>query len=153
MPRFFQGPRCKNKVRLDGKIVVITGANTGIGRETARELSRRGTTICDMWFLFLQLKKMCYFNNLKNTFAGAEIVIACRDLSKAKEAAEEIIKETGKKVTTIKLDLASLSSIREAAEELKALHPNIHILINNAGQFSLKLFLLCFWIFYASFNV
>ena len=87
---------------------------------------------------------MCYFNNLKNTFAGAEIVIACRDLSKAKEAAEEIIKETGNKVSTIKLDLASLNSIREAAEELKALHPNIHILINNAGQFSLKLFLLCF---------
>ncbi|XP_046443813.1 retinol dehydrogenase 12-like [Daphnia pulex] len=105
MPRFFQGPRCKNAIGLDGKIAVITGANTGIGKETARELSKR----------------------------GAEVVLACRDLNKAEEAADEIAKETGNKVTTLKLNLASLKSIRAAAEELRARHPQIHILINNAG--------------------
>ncbi len=66
---------------------------------------------------------------------GAEIVLACRDLCKANEAATEISKETGNKVTTVKLDLASLSSIREAVKELNARLPHIHILINNAGQF------------------
>ncbi|KAI9565810.1 hypothetical protein GHT06_009605 [Daphnia sinensis] len=105
MPRFFQGPRCKNTFRLDGKVVVITGANTGIGKETARELSKR----------------------------GAKVVLACRDLNKAAEAAEEISKETGNVVTTLKLDLASMQSIRSAAEELTARHSEIHILINNAG--------------------
>ncbi len=49
------------------------------------------------------------------------MVLACRDLCKAKEAAEEISKETGNKVATLQLDLASLSSVRAAAEELKTL--------------------------------
>jgi len=105
MPRWFQGPRCLNTLRLDSKVVVITGANTGIGKETARELSRR----------------------------GAEVVMACRDLQKAEEAAKEISAETKNKVTTLKLDLASLSSVRIAAKELIAQQPKIHILINNAG--------------------
>ena len=65
---------------------------------------------------------------------GAEVVLACRDLEKAEEAANEITKETRNKVTTLKLDLASLSSIRAAAQELKTRHPFIHILINNAGK-------------------
>lgn len=61
------------------------------------------------------------------------MVLACRDLNKAAEAAEEISKETGNVVTTLKLDLASMKSIRSAAEELIERHPEIHILINNAG--------------------
>jgi len=105
MPRWFQGPRCRNTVRLDGKVVVITGANTGIGKETARELSRRGT----------------------------EIVLACRDVQKAETAAQEITSETKNKVTTLKLDLASLTSVRNAANQLIVQQPKIHILINNAG--------------------
>ena len=60
-------------------------------------------------------------------------MIACRDVAKAEEAAKQIRNETGNKVTTLKLDLASLASVRAAAEELKARHSSIHLLINNAG--------------------
>lgn len=65
--------------------------------------------------------------------AGARVVMLCRDLQKAKAAAEEIHHETGNPVAVHHLDLASLQSIRNAAEILNDTEPNIHILINNAG--------------------
>lgn len=58
----------------------------------------------------------------------------CRDLQKAKLAAEEIHQETGNALVVYHLDLASLQSIRDTAATLKDVEPKIHILINNAGE-------------------
>eukprot|EP00092_Neocalanus_flemingeri_P008537 GFUD01009196.1.p1 GENE.GFUD01009196.1~~GFUD01009196.1.p1 ORF type:complete len:321 (+),score=108.94 GFUD01009196.1:106-1068(+) len=100
-----QGGRCISKARLDGKVAVITGANTGIGRETARDLVKR----------------------------GAEVHLLCRDLEKAEIVKGEIKTETGREVFVHKVDLASLESVKECAAVMKKELQKIDILINNAG--------------------
>ncbi|NXC03982.1 RDH12 dehydrogenase, partial [Orthonyx spaldingii] len=103
--RYVAGGRCKSTARLEGKVVIITGANTGIGKETARGLAQRG-----------------------------KVIIACRDIAKAEAAASEIRAETGnQQVIVKKLDLADTKSIREFAEKFLAEEKELHILINNAG--------------------
>jgi NAD(P)-dependent dehydrogenase (short-subunit alcohol dehydrogenase family) len=89
-----------------GRLAVVTGANTGLGFETARVLAAR----------------------------GASVVLAVRDTDKGKAAAARIAGTApGANVTVQPLDLASLDSIRAAAGELRARHPRIDLLINNAG--------------------
>src|SRR6266516_473922 len=89
-----------------GRLAVVTGADTGLGFETARVLAAR----------------------------GASVVLAVRDTEKGKRAAARIARTTpGADVMVSPLDLASLDSIRAAADELRAQHPRIGLLINNAG--------------------
>ena len=99
---FFRAPMkgSENKARLEGRTVVITGANTGIGKITALDMSRR----------------------------GARVIILCRNQDKAKGAAAEIAKETGGAVECEKLDLASLASVRECAQALVDREEKIDIL-------------------------
>ncbi|XP_037549857.1 retinol dehydrogenase 12 [Nematolebias whitei] len=92
--------------RLDGRTVIITGANTGIGKETARDLARR----------------------------GARIIMACRDLERAEEARDDILEDTGNENVVIrKLDLSDTKSIRAFADLINREEKQVNILINNAG--------------------
>jgi NAD(P)-dependent dehydrogenase (short-subunit alcohol dehydrogenase family) len=89
-----------------GRLAVVTGADTGLGFETVRVLAAR----------------------------GASVVLAVRDTDKGKQAAARIAGAApGADVTVQHLDLASLDSIRAAAGEMRARHPRIDLLINNAG--------------------
>ena len=101
---WMQGPKCLSKRRLDGKVVVITGANTGIGKECAKELSRR----------------------------GAKVIMLVRSLERGEVAAREIRGE-GREIIVEKMDLSSFNSIRECASKLNIILDKIDILLNNAG--------------------
>jgi retinol dehydrogenase-12 len=90
---------------LTGKVALVTGANTGIGLVTARELARR----------------------------GARVFIACRSAERAKPAAEQIRSATGKDVELLDLDLSDLESVRRCADGFLASGAPLHLLINNAG--------------------
>ncbi|XP_019719236.1 retinol dehydrogenase 13 [Hippocampus comes] len=104
--RWIGGGVCRSGERQDGKTVLVTGANTGIGKETCRELARR----------------------------GARVVMACRDLSRAEQAAEDIRKSTGNGNVVVRhLDLASLYSVRQFAKDFLDSEDRLDILINNAG--------------------
>ncbi|MDH6116203.1 NAD(P)-dependent dehydrogenase (short-subunit alcohol dehydrogenase family) [Kitasatospora sp. GAS204A] len=88
-----------------GRLAVVTGANSGIGFETARRLA----------------------------LAGAEVVLAVRDGAKGEAAAERIRAEGGKKVGTAVLDLASLDSVVSFSDVLHERGRPVDLLVNNAG--------------------
>jgi NAD(P)-dependent dehydrogenase (short-subunit alcohol dehydrogenase family) len=91
---------------LAGRTALITGANTGIGRATARELARR----------------------------GARVYIASRSKPKGEEAVADIKAATGNDaVGLLPLDLTDLASVRSCAATFLGLGQPLHILINNAG--------------------
>lgn len=89
-----------------GRVAVVTGANGGLGLETARELARR----------------------------GAHVLMAVRDQRKAQAALEDIHAELpDARLELIALDLASQQSVREAAQRILSAHDRIDLLVNNAG--------------------
>ena len=89
-----------------GRVAVVTGANSGIGLETAKALAAK----------------------------GAEVVMACRNLQKAEAAAAAIRREVpGAKLRVMQLDLADLESVQAFAEAFGADYDTLDLLINNAG--------------------
>ena len=103
---YFSGGVCKSNKRLNGKVAIITGANTGIGYETALDFAKR----------------------------GARVILACRDLTKALKAADCIIKLSNNAQIEVEyLDLADLTSVRNFAKSMNSKLEKIDLLVNNAG--------------------
>jgi NAD(P)-dependent dehydrogenase (short-subunit alcohol dehydrogenase family) len=91
---------------MQGKVVVITGANTGVGLQTAIGVAAQGATT----------------------------VLACRNQAKAEDAAHEVIRRTwNDDVHTVSLDLADLASVRKAADDILTRWDRVDVLDNNAG--------------------
>jgi len=89
-----------------GKVVIVTGANSGLGFETARALAAK----------------------------GAQVVMACRNQGKAEAAAQEILAEFPQaKVDLMSLDLADLASVRAFADSFNKRYQKLDALCNNAG--------------------
>ena len=106
---YIAGGVCTSRAKLEGKTVLVTGANTGIGKETALDLAKR----------------------------GARVIMACRNLHKAEKALKEIVQKSGNKhIVAKRLDLASLKSVREFAEDVNKNEARLDVLINNAGVFT-----------------
>lgn len=96
---------------MKNKIVIITGANSGIGRETARALATKGATI----------------------------VMACRDDGRAAEALEDIVTTSGSRcVEVMLLDLASFASVHRFVKDFQHKYDRVDVLLNNAGLFPFK---------------
>jgi NAD(P)-dependent dehydrogenase (short-subunit alcohol dehydrogenase family) len=89
-----------------GRIALVTGASAGLGLETAKVLAAHGATV----------------------------VLACRDIAKVERAAEPIRAEAGRaSVRVVRVDLASLASVRQAATKVRSSYPRLDLLVNNAG--------------------
>jgi NAD(P)-dependent dehydrogenase (short-subunit alcohol dehydrogenase family) len=93
-------------IDLSGKACVITGASSGLGRESARALAA----------------------------AGAHVVLTARNSNALAQTADWIGAEVpGARTSTVRLDLTALASVRAAASAIRDIAPAIHVLMNNAG--------------------
>lgn len=91
---------------MKGKVALVTGANSGLGKVTALELARQGATV----------------------------VMLCRNADKGRAAVEEVKAASGNpNVELLVGDVSSQSSIHAAVKQFTAKHPALHVLVNNAG--------------------
>ena len=91
---------------MEGKVAVVTGANSGIGFATARAFAA----------------------------SGASVVMACRNLEKGDQARQRIVKDTrNERVAVEALDVSEMSSVRDFAARLSSRHERLDVLVHNAG--------------------
>lgn len=98
-------------IDLSGRTCLVTGASSGIGKETARELARMGATV----------------------------ILACRNAERGDQARSEIVQDTGNhNVELMRVDLSCQDSIRTFARDFVRTHNRLHVLVNNAGIYAAK---------------
>ncbi|KAJ7038772.1 NAD(P)-binding protein [Mycena alexandri] len=90
---------------LDGQVIIVTGGNSGLGKETVKALLQH----------------------------NAKVYIAARNAKNSKEAIEDLKAQTGKEAEFLQLDLADLQSIKRAAAEFSQKETQLHVLFNNGG--------------------
>jgi NAD(P)-dependent dehydrogenase (short-subunit alcohol dehydrogenase family) len=95
---------------MAGRVCMISGANSGIGRATAEGLAQM----------------------------GAQVVMVCRSQKRGEKAREEIVEKTGGLVELMVADFASLDSVRRLAANFTEKHDSLHVLVNNAGLVRLR---------------
>src|SRR5450755_1730720 len=96
---------------MQGKICLITGANSGVGKATALGLAKRDATV----------------------------VLVSRDRARGEQAQSDIKAQSGNQAIDLLIaDLSSQKSIRQLVDDFKQRYSQLHVLINNAGVFPLK---------------
>jgi retinol dehydrogenase-12 len=106
LKKYFNGPKTPLSKSMEGKTVIVTGSNAGIGRETALDLLEK----------------------------GARVIFACRDEERTFKVIKEMSdKKKAQNAYFIKLDLGSFESINKFAVEFKKSFGTFDVLINNAG--------------------
>jgi NAD(P)-dependent dehydrogenase (short-subunit alcohol dehydrogenase family) len=99
-------PQNTTTARLDGQVCVITGATSGVGYETAKQLAQ----------------------------AGAHLVLVCRNIEKAQGVKAEFTALSNARVDLVQADFSNLDDVQSAASQILHQFPAIHVLINNAGM-------------------
>jgi len=96
---------------MAGRICMVTGANSGIGKATAAGLAEMGSTV----------------------------ILVCRNREKGEAALSEIKEKSGNNSLDLMLaDMSSMQSVRQLANEFRRKHDRLHVLVNNAGLFMLR---------------
>jgi len=99
-------PQNTTTARLDGQVCVITGATSGVGYVTAKQLAQ----------------------------AGAHLVLVCRNIEKAQGVKAEFTALFNVRVDLVQADFSNLDEVQSAASQILHQFPAIHVLINNAGM-------------------
>lgn len=104
--QYFRGARCTSEIKLDGKVAIVTGGYTGIGKYIVEDFAKR----------------------------GAKVYIGCRDTTAGEEVAKEMaVRTRNKNIHCLPLDLCSFKSVQAFVDAFKKKEEKLNYLINNAG--------------------